>query len=668
MTRTAWITATPRVAETGAATTVRLAGGGDRAPYYRAGHHYRAGLTRLPRFRAGLGFDADGWTGGTVPQSSNLIFKPGQPELVDQLAALYWIDAPITIEAGVEGGAVSTLFTGTVASAAVVDDGLVHELGDLSKGLDKPAIAVRFAGNGGAEGGSEAAGRVKRRSWGRVFNVEGRILDKANNVFEFGDPAYPWQAIDVLRDKGRAAAPAPAVLAWQGSVAATLAALKASAPAEGSGVVAPSIACAKWWTQPAGPLTADVRGEIGAGYVESAPEISARILAAFGGPAIANVGAMTAVRPDPAGFHIGDDSETVAQALDRLILGVSLLWILEPAGTIRLREWSFAAPVETVIARSVSRRRSFAPVMTRRLGYQRAHRTHNDGEIAAVLQVGDVSGLAPIATDQDAKPKLDGIQDGATAGASWTGNVSDRPVELTDGTVLDTQSRAQNLTTAGRAGSGMVSAADGRPFSKIVATGEANNGATVTFPSTYATVPKITFLPGGKAPAAGANVAIRADNLSASGFTLKAAEQTVTPGSTITDGGSTAGGVGEPERVIDRSNSGAPYNGAFKFTITVSVPQIAPGEPGYLTVGFFTKSGGVWAQRRTETYTANGAHEVSVSALADFGSGAEFGVSVIESDSGGGVSFNSVSYSLGTVTESSLTTISPIPFFVMLEQ
>ena len=416
--RVVWITATPRVAATGATTTVRLAGGGASTAFYRGGNHYRAGVVAEPRFKAELGFDENGWTGGTVPTTGALVFKPAQRALLDELGGLLWNDAAVTVETGPEGGPYSTVLTGTIANAAEADHGSVLTLVDLSKAVDRPLITARFAGSGGVEGGTEAAGRVKRRTWGRAYNVEGRVLDKANNVFEFGDLAFPWQAIDIVRDKGRDAAPAVTVLAWQGSVAATLTALKAAVCVGGSGVVAPSICCAKWWAQPVGPLTADVRGEIGTGYVETAPEIAARVAAAGAGPAIANVSAMAAVRAAAAGLHVGDDSETTAQALDRLLLGVSLLWLLEPAGTIRLREWTFAAPVASLTSRDVRRLRSFAPVKTRRLGYQRSYRTHGDAEISAILQVGDVAGLGDVATEDYlyfGSPTLKEALGGATA-------------------------------------------------------------------------------------------------------------------------------------------------------------------------------------------------------------------------------------------------------------
>lgn len=394
-----WITAQPRNPATGAVATVRLAGGGRSAPYRHpvSGEQHRAGVVGRPRFKAALDFGDDGWTGRTVPTTGNLDFKPAQATLLDQLGGLYWKDAALLVEVGPEGGAVSTLLNGTVKNCAATLAGLLLEVADLSVALDKPLATAKFAGDGGIEGGEEAAGRVKRRSWGRVFNVEGRVLDKANNIYEFGDPAFKLQAISPLRDMGRSAAPEPSIVTWQGSAAATLTALKAATCAEGSGVVAPSIACAKWWTQPTGPLTADLLGEIGAGYVETAPEIAARISGAMTGPAITNTAAMALLRPDPAGIHIGDSSETAAAALDRLCLGVSLLWVLLPAGTIQLREQTFSAPVETLISHSVSRKKAIAPVGTRRVGWSRSHRIHSDAEISTAIDAAFVQPGPPAA-------------------------------------------------------------------------------------------------------------------------------------------------------------------------------------------------------------------------------------------------------------------------------
>jgi hypothetical protein len=385
MTPVVLITVQPRIPGTGATATLRLAGGGGVKPYHYAGEHWRAGIASLPRFKAELKFEEGGWTGGVVPTTGTIAWAPAGKAALSELAAYHWPRAAITIQEGFEeDGAFTTRLTGKVADAPIQDQQLVITVADLGADLDRPLVTSRFLGTGGVEGGAEAKGRSKRRTWGRAFNIEGRVLDKANNVFEFGDLIYPWQSFEVVRDKGRDAAPALAGVAWQGSVAATLEALRTSSPAVGTAVAAPSICCVKWWTQPAGPLTADVNGEIGAGYVETVPSIAERILVAAAGPAVTNTAAANAWRSDVAGIHV-DDGESVAAVLDRLLMGVSLVWLLDPAGTVTFREITFAAPIAAIASDSVKRLRTLPPVKTRRVGYKKANRTHNDGELAAIL-------------------------------------------------------------------------------------------------------------------------------------------------------------------------------------------------------------------------------------------------------------------------------------------
>lgn len=387
MSEICFIEAKPRIVATGAETTIRLAGGGSDTPYRLAGNDYRAGVVEMPRFRAAFGFDDNGWTGGTIPTSGALGFMPGDSALVTALMAHYWRDAAITVDAGDEKGALSRRLTGTVADVASSEGQISLALADPSKLVDKPLLGAGFAGTGGIEGASEATGRPKRRSWGRVFNVELELLDKVNNIFEAGDPSKPLQAFDAVRDKGRAGS--MAVLAWQGSIAATFAALQASTPAQGGCVAAPSIACVKWWTVPAGPLTADIRGENAGGYVETAVAIAAKMLATVAGPAIHNQAAADALRPGVCGVHVASPTDTVAQALDRLFLGVSLFWVLKPDATIRIGEWAWKAPVAAFEAEFIGRERLLPPVKSRIVGYRRNHRVHNDSEISAALLLSD---------------------------------------------------------------------------------------------------------------------------------------------------------------------------------------------------------------------------------------------------------------------------------------
>lgn len=462
MSEIAFIELRPRLTSTGAETIVRLAGGGSDTPYVHGGNHYRAGIVEMPRFRAAFGFDDAGWTGGTVPVTGAVGFKPGDAALTTEIAAHYWRDAPVIIDAGEETAALARRLTGSVANIASSDGQLAFTLVDPSKLVDKPLLGAGFAGTGGIEGPVEAAGRAKRRSWGRVFNVEGRLIDKANNVYEFGDPARPIQGIDVLRDKGRSGA--ISVLGWQGSIAATFAALQAASAPSGGGVVAPTIACAKWWTDPAGPLTADLRGETPGDYAETAVGIAAKLLSAIGGPTIADQAAADALRPAVCGVHVESASETVAQLLDQLLLGVSLYWVLQPDGTVRIGEWAWGAPVADLQATFISRERQLPPIKSRTVTYKTNRRVHQASEISAALILsGDVAYAdgTPIEALKPAQAGADvtGTNNAASITgqgalatknqASWSAEVSGRPAELTDGRV------SQGLSSDGSAQKGV---------------------------------------------------------------------------------------------------------------------------------------------------------------------------------------------------------------------
>lgn len=392
MSRVVLVQASPSDATTGATVAVRLAGGGVYAYTQLGFTDWRAGVKAPPRFTAEIGFDAGGWNGAAIPQSSAITFASGDQALTGVLTRYYWNDAPITITIGDDEkpDAYVVAFVGKVARASTDLMTITLTLADLSVDLNKPLLTDTFAGTGGLEGVVDITGRVKRRSWGRVFNVEGQILDKANNVYEFGDPTKPLQQFVRIKDKGREGP--MTVVAWAGSAAATLAALIASTPPAGGGSVAPSIACAKWWTVASGPLTADLLGEVGSGYVETVAAMFERIAQAKTSITVSNVAAMVTARSAPAGIHCAEAGETIANVLDRLALGASLLWVMDPTGFVTLREWTFTSngTVVTGIG-TIARRETYAPIKTRKLGYQANNRIHTDAEISAAINSTDVN-------------------------------------------------------------------------------------------------------------------------------------------------------------------------------------------------------------------------------------------------------------------------------------
>ncbi len=425
-----FLRAWPRDAASAAEYQIRLAGGGTARAFHLGGLHYRAGLFEFPRFTATIGVDETGFTGRTLPASAQIDVIPNDVALRDQMLALHWRAARLEIDAADEEVAIPPrLLTGIVDDISYADSRFRLRIADGSQRFDKNVLGKPFAGTGGIEGYSGAAGRPKRRSWGDCWNIEGRLLDQANNIWEFGDPAYPLNAFTSLKDMGRAGT--LAIIGWQGSIAATLTALQASTPAHGGGCAAPSIACAKWWTQPAGPLTADIQGEIGTGYVNNAPAIASRIVELAGGAPISNLATAIGWRSGAAGWHVDRENASWAEALDAICLGVSLLWIVNPDGTVTLRQCSFDDPAPAVKAIYLSRERTLPPTSTRKLTYKRNNRQHNDGEISAAVLANDVTYAdgTPVEALKPAEP-------GATLGATYGTNVGGLPVAIQPGNIL----------------------------------------------------------------------------------------------------------------------------------------------------------------------------------------------------------------------------------------
>ncbi len=387
------IEAHPRRPADGATVPVRLAGGGWRKPFHYFGQHWRAGIVGLPATSSSLDFDGTQAGGGGVAPVSEVRFAGADRATMAELAALYWTDAAVTMWVGPEGDVPPPVdLTGLVVASSVEDGRLRLAFADRAAGLKRPVLVDRFAGTGGIEGPAEWAGEIRTRAWGRCFNLRGRLIHQPANIWCFGDPARSWDAFVELRDRGIAARPADLrLLEWQGSVQATFAALVAAAAPAGGGVVAPSIACVKWWTRPAGDLYADIRGENAGGYVETAPQIAERIVAGRSLLAFApgEIAAATTARPAAFGWRIASDGATIAGELSEVLADVSLSWTVR-SGAIELRRWDWTAPVRHARSHRVSRRETGRPVATRKLGYRRNAAPMARGDLAAAILAADL--------------------------------------------------------------------------------------------------------------------------------------------------------------------------------------------------------------------------------------------------------------------------------------
>lgn len=410
------IEAEPRDVASGAATTVRLAGGGGQLPYYYGGQHWRAGVVQLPTIVTALGFDGGDFGSGGVPQAAEIQWAPATKADLAAMAAYYWPDAVITVRIGPEGTLPPIVLTGKVLDAPVEGGVLKLQMSDPAAAIRKPLLTARYAGTGGVEGPADWTGKIKRRVWGRVWNIAGEPIDKANNIYAFADPGQRLQAFDALRDKGAAAA-SVTTLAWQGSIAATFTALQAASAPDGGGVACPSIACVKWWTKPAGDLTADLKGEIGTSYIETAPEIAERLVGIVGGISFTSgtVAAAKALRSAAVGWVAKDENTTVAAQIEQLLGDSSLLWLLDSSGAIAIKPYTWGSSIAAALSTKVSRKRVLKPVATRKIGYQRNETQQSRGDLAAILFAQDVS-FGDGTALQDVQPAEAGATKGAPTG------------------------------------------------------------------------------------------------------------------------------------------------------------------------------------------------------------------------------------------------------------
>lgn len=435
------VEAQPARAADGVAETIRLAGGGALVPYAYGGQtDWRAGVVGLPTLIASLEYEGGEFPAGSVPAAAAIEWAPSNKALLSATASYVWADAPITVRIGNEGAALPPVrISGKVLDAKASGGKLTIALADPATSLKKPLLTTRFAGTGGLEGPAEWDGQIRRRVWGRIWNLSGDPIDAANNIYCFADPLRPLQAFDAVRDKGAPAA-ALTVLAWQGSTAATFAALQAASAPAGGGVACPSIACVKWWTQPAGELCADLRGEVGTGYVETTAAIAQRLVEAIGGPAFTagTVAAAAAARPAPVGWVAKDDTSTVAAMLDELLGNSSLLWLLDDNGAITIRPWTWGASVASATSQDVSRVQVLRPLATRKLGYKRNETPMQRGDLAAIVLSSEVAYL-----DGSSLESLKPAEGGATHGA-----ILGEDLRLTDGNI---PSQSQVITAEGTA-------------------------------------------------------------------------------------------------------------------------------------------------------------------------------------------------------------------------
>lgn len=229
--------------------------------------------------------------------------------------------------------------------------------------------------------------------------------------------------------------------------------------------------------------------------------------------------------------------------------------------------------------------------------------------------------------------------------------------------------KTQNLTDGGQLGPNMgIQIGVLRSLGNGVSVVSLRDGDTFTFPADWgAQVPGVVGMMNGMV--SGTEFILSEPvGLTSAGFTAKCKRVTAVSGTPTTI---TAAATPSGPRVFEKvkPNADLVFNDRFTFKFNVLVtsgPIIAPGErlPGSVTLGFWTYDGLTWQMNSTawwgsgatEEFRVYTAQTVTVS-RAGMGNGSRFGISVVNSEHGGGVTaFTEVSYQAVTsVTETTAT-------------
>lgn len=386
------------------------------------GLYYQPKVISLPSWRQDIGFDGAKFGGLALPQVGALEVAA---EAVD--FSLMWRGAACTIRRaplvnGVVGawGAPEKYRVQRIGRAGGLASIQLMDTGALLNGV----VADRLFGSTGVAVlddpiNVDLIGKRVPTGWGRLFNIPGYLVDRANNIFLL--LGRPSSAIHGIYDGGAAYA--------MGAARADLAALVANAPAEGAvdyAGAAGGLTLCRPWTTPAYLLTADITAQGAA----TAAGIGAAIVAARA-PSLAfaagAVAAFDALISATCGVYV-DDERTIANALDFLFVGLGAWWKLNGAGEIELGRVDWAAPAKTFAAyeiEQIEREEMVFPAWATGVGYARLGKTHSEGEIATALLAGDISGLGDLATQDtvDWGAQVTGAgkpEDGATR-RQWRG-------------------------------------------------------------------------------------------------------------------------------------------------------------------------------------------------------------------------------------------------------
>lgn len=305
-----------------------------------------------------------------------------------------WAGAPVKMYAGVSGQAWpwTTVFDGLVDGFTAEKNTIKLQCKVNTEPFDADVLTLKYAGTGGAEGGTDLKDKVKPFLLGRCFNVEPVLINSVDNVFQFSGYGA-IQAINVLYERGSDFGPSMGnYTTYANLVAATI------PPGQWATCLAQGMV--RLGAPAYGVITADVDGDNVGGWWRKTGEIIQRVASnsAVSGSLIESA-SFTALDTALAGLsnqgRIGvyiDAQETVLDFASRLAapcnaqVGVSL------AGKLFVGRIAIGSPTITLDAqqRRLPRVTSSVessvqpPFSYLEMGYARSWRVQSNDEIAGI--------------------------------------------------------------------------------------------------------------------------------------------------------------------------------------------------------------------------------------------------------------------------------------------
>ncbi|MBK8157994.1 MAG: hypothetical protein IPK59_04110 [Rhodospirillaceae bacterium] len=268
-----------------------------------------------------------------VPTSATQSFLNGDGGLDDMISVMAIDGRDVEVKIGAplyDGSQFQTLFKGTAGGWRCADKGRIElTLRDLVWPLDKPIQKNRYGGTGGLDGTPDLAGVPKPLAFGRPLNIELKLIDPVNLIYQFHDGS----AGGVLNCYVNAAP-----LTQAGDVADILLA----APAAGFYSTQLSGGYVRLGASPDGIVTADVIGDNKWGVTPlNTADVVYRILrdrldlsdGLMDGPSFT---ALALAWPGVIGLYIPAENAGAVQTLNRLLGPVLGFMVHGRTGTLRV--------------------------------------------------------------------------------------------------------------------------------------------------------------------------------------------------------------------------------------------------------------------------------------------------------------------------------------------